>query len=230
MALANPLIFYKHITPYWLRDHARLGFNVSEAEITETYFKIPKDSRKNESLFQIELLGGGVLQDDDDITVKLKVAVQYPGPQPRPRPPQRDPMIFVLWCPREDESIGVQINDYQEYQTANFGPFRGADGEPSRNVLRNPAFLDGRRTQDWFRFSEMFEFTFRPNSTGDVPWSSAYCAVDSGTFDAFGPHFRTLRLSKGLNLGVYRDEKDEQYIIKSFEISIYKNSKDVNGK
>ena len=79
-ATPSPLIFYKFFTPYWLRDHAKLGFNVGSAEITESFFKVPKDTRKHKSLFQIQLLTSGVLQDDDDITVKLKVGVEYPGP------------------------------------------------------------------------------------------------------------------------------------------------------
>ena len=203
----SPLIFYKFITPYWLRNNAKMGFALETAEVTESAFKIPSDNRKNESLFQIELLESGVLCDDDDITVKLKVGVEYPGPQPKPKPPpRRDPMIFVLWCPREDESMGIQINDYQEYQKEGMGPCRGIEGEASERGLRDLNILEGRKTNDWFRFSEMFEFTFCPNSEGRIPWSSAYCGVDTGTYNTFAPYYKSLQLSKGLNLGIYRDE------------------------
>ena len=225
-APASPLIFFKHITPYWLRDHAKLGFSKGDAEVTETAFKIPSDTRKNESLFQIELLPRGALQDTDDIVVKVKVGVEYPGDQPRSNPPRRDPMIFSLWCPREDESIGIQINDYLQFQT--IGPFRGVEANASERGLRNPQFLGERATKDWYRFPEQFEFTYRPNSSGGIPWASAYCAVDTGTFSAFGPYYNSLRLSSGLNLGIYRDELNEEYIIKSLEIAIYRNSLDVH--
>lgn len=225
------LIFYKLITPYWLRDNAKLGFSIGSAEVTETRFHVPKDVRKYESLFQMQLLGPKVLVDDDDIVIKLKVGVEYPGPQPKPSPPpRRDPMIFVIWCPRNDDSMGIQINDYQQYQTDGIGPCRGAEGEATERGLRDITFLEGRKTQDWYRFSEMFELTFCPNSSGNIPWSSAHCGVDSGTYDAFGPYYKSLRLSEGINLGIYRDEKEEVYIIKSLEISIFRNSKDVHGK
>ena len=221
----SPLIFYKHITPYWLRDYAKLGFDKGSAEVTETAFKIPKDTRNHESLFQIELLGKDKLTNDDDIVVKLKVGVEYPGTQTQ----ARDPMIFSLWCPGEDESMGIQINDPKQYQTDKFGPFRGVEAEASSRGLRDPEFLDGRKTQASYRFSEMYEFTYCPNSSGRIPWSSAYCAVDTGTFSAFAPYYKSLKLSNGLNLGIYRDKLDEEYIIKSLEISIFRNSLDATG-
>ena len=125
--------------------------------------------------------------------------------------------------------MGIQINDYSDYQTADMGPFRGVEGEASERGLSDANIIAGRRTQQWYRFSEMFEFTYCPNSSGNIPWASAYCGVDSGTYSTFAPYYKSLRLSKGLNLGIYRDEREEEYIIKSLEVSIFRNSKDANG-
>ena len=228
MAAAHPLIFYKLMTPYWLRDNARLGFNKGDAEISETAFKIPADNREHESLFQIPLLGPGVLENDDDIVVKVKVGMEYPGPQPPRNPPRRDPMIFSIYCPREEASMGIQVNDYLDFQQ--IGPLRGVEADASERGLRNVKFFGERGTQAFFRFPEQIELTFAPNSYDRIPWASGYSAVDTGTLSAFAPYFQSPPLKRGLTLGIYRDLKDEEYILKFVEVHIYKNSKNADGK
>ena len=231
VGFSSPLIYYKLMTPYWLRDNAKLGFSKGDAEITETAFKIPTDTRQHESLFQIPLLGPKVLKRDDDIVVKVKVGMQYPGNQPAPRtsaPAVRDPMIFTIYCPFEDESMGIQINDYNEFQQ--LGPLRGAEGDASERGLSNVRFFGERGTQQWYRFPEQIELTFAPNSQGRIPWASGYSAVDTGTLGTFAPYFRSLKLDQGLTLGIYRDELDEEYIIKFVEVYIYRNSLSADGK
>ena len=225
---ASPLIFYKLMTPYWLRDNAKLGFDKGDAEITESAFKVPTDSREHESLFQIPLIGPNVLGIDDDIVVKVKVGMQYPGDQPRSRPPVRDPMIFAIYCPREEASMGIQVNDYNEFQTN--GPLRAIEADASSRGLRNVKAFGERATHDWFRFPEQIELTFAPNSHGHIPWASGYSAVDTGTLGAHAPYYHSLQIDKGLTLGVYRDRLNEEYIIKFIEVSIYKNSLTVDGK
>ena len=228
---ASPLIFYKLMTPYWLRDNAKLGFDRGSATITESEFRIPTDSREHESLFQVPLLGPGVLKYDDDIVVKVNVGMQYPGEQPQPQtwnPPVRDPMIFTIYCPREDESMGIQINDYTEFQQ--LGPLRGAQGEASERGLSDVTFFGERPTQAWYRFPERIELTFAPNSQGNIPWSSGYSAVDTGTLGTFAPYYKSLKLDRGLTLGIYRDQRNEEYILKYVEVYIYRNSLTVEGK
>ena len=171
----------------------------------------------------MELLPKDVLANDDDIVVKLKVGCEYPGSQ------RRDPMIFTLWCPGDEAAMSMQINDPADYQSK--GPFHGVEAEASSRGLRSVDIegMKGRPTQTWYRFSEMYEFTYRPNSSGGIPWSSAYCGVDTGIYSAFGPFFNNLKLKRGLNLGIYRDELNEEYILKSLEISIFRNSLDAHG-
>ena len=216
------------MTPYWLRDNAKLGFDKGDAEITETAFKVPNDTREHESLFQIPLLGPNVLKYDDDIVVKVKVGMEYPGPQPRARPPRRDPMIFTIYCPRDEGSMSIQVNDYQEFQQ--IGPLRGIEADASERGLRNVKPFGERATQDWYRFPEQVELTFVPSSHGHIPWASGYSAVDTGTLGTYAPYFHSLKLDRGLNLGIYRDQLNEEYILKFVEVSIYKNSLTVEGK
>jgi hypothetical protein len=234
----NPLIFYKLITPYWLHDNTDKGFSKDGSAVDETKYKIPSDVKENELIFLIDLLDKNKLKDDDDITVKVKVAVQYPGDQPNYNPPARDPMIFGIFSESNGPYMGIQLNDYTEYTT--LGPFRAVDGIASRYSLRNPTFFGERAalaaTSGWYRFSEIVEMTFVPNSykekgrrTTTFPWASASNSLDSGFYQAFGPFSSGLELSKGLSFGIYRDKKNEMYMIKSFEISIYKNSKDKYG-
>ena len=216
------------MTPYWLRDNAKLGFDKGDAEITEAAFKVPTDTREHESLFQIPLIGPKVLGYDDDIVVKVKVGMQYPGDQPRSRPPARDPMIFAIYCPREEASMGIQVNDYIEFQTN--GPLRGIEADASERGLRNVKAFGERRTHEWYRFPEQIELTFAPNSQGRIPWASGYSAVDTGTLGTYAPYYNSLQIDKGLTLGVYRDRLNEEYIIKFIEVFIYKNSLTVDGK
>ena len=227
----SPLIFYKLMTPYWLRDNAKLGFNKSDAEITEAAFKVPTDTREHESLFQIPLLGPGVLKHDDDIVVKVKVGMQYPGGQPQPRtsnPPVRDPMIFTIYCPNDDASMSIQVNDYNQFQT--MGPLRGVEADANERGLRNVKFFGERATHQWYRFPEQIELTFAPNSQGRIPWASGYSAVDTGTLGTYAPYFNSLKLDQGLTLGIYRDRLNEEYIVKFVEVYIYRNSLTVDGK
>lgn len=235
----GPLIFYKLITPYWLHENADSGFSKDGSSVNETQYKIPSDVKEHELIFLMDLLKKDVLKDDDDIVVKIKVAVQYPGEQPNYNPPARDPMIFGIFSEDGGAYMGIQLNDYRDYTT--LGPFRAVDGDASRYSLKNANFFGERAaiaaTSGWYRFSEYIEMTFSPNSyressrrrTSTLPWASASNALDSGHYQAFGPYAHGLNLSKGLSFGIYRDKKNEMYIIKSFEIFIYKNSLDAYG-
>ena len=225
--MSDSLPFYKHITPLWLLDNGSPGFSVQSGAVTETRFEIPTETgQKYQSLFQLQLLKPSVLDDADDIVVKLKIGLEYPESG------GCNPMIFTIWCPGEDAAMNIQINDVSKHSTE--GPFCGIRADASDKGLSSVSSdtMGGSPiTNTLTLFPQIYEFTYFPNSFKQVPWSSAYCAAAYGTYGTFAPYFKSLKVSNGLNLGIYSggDECPKEFIFKSLEIYISRNSLDAFG-
>ena len=198
---------------------------VQNGKVTETSLVIPTiPEQKYKSLFQLQLLTPSVL-DDNDIVVKLKIGLEYPAGSTG-----CNPMIFTIWCPGDDAAMNIQINDVSKYSTD--GPFYGIRADASDRGLSNVSddTMGGSPITNTTLFPQIYECTYFPNSYKQVPWSSAYCAADSGTYRTFA-YFNRLKINNGLNLGIYSGDEvcPQEFIFKSLEIYISINSLDVFG-
>ena len=217
------------MTPNWIRANAEFNCAIAGNDVRLT---VKEDTRDYENIFKLPLLPAGVLDRHEDITVRMHVGVELPEPPPPPPipppkpppPPRPDPLAFMISDGRF--AVGIQLRDPgRDYKIQ--GPYVGIEGTPGfvlQDVDNNIAELTSTTSTN---NPDQIEMVIKPSER----WGSAFCPIDDG-HKLCALYSRTLDLTRGIDLDVYREDKAEIYNINYIEVWIYEDSplKVVPGK
>lgn len=208
--MAHPLIYYKCMTPEFLKTEVR---GVGTAGSDETELHIGKDTQDNEFILDVDLISRGKLKRGDDITVVINVAAEGPPPQ------TYDPLAIMIGD--GDRAMGVQLRDPSEYHT--IGPYQGIAGDVGR-MLTDITYLPSDEKNythgQLQRWPQLFEIKLKPQSY----WGVCSSAANGGISLSF-TYPRELHIDEGIKLYLFRNKRTETYTINMIEVLIYKDNK-----
>ena len=192
------------MTPKWLAKHATIHVSYT---YKPNYLEIHAGTAHYQHVLQVQLVPPGVLTNDDSkcVTVTMMIAMD------------------TVWADSRDHAPNFGISDGERF----FGfvvPDKGAtspcyrtEGDNVNNVLTNNIHSSSGATlsNPSQGFSSEVTIQIKPCEK----WGSCHTEHEEG-FVFIANYQRTLDLTKGLYLDVYRHSSDEIYRIKYIAVDV----------
>jgi len=203
---SKPTFKEYYMTPMWLKTHA--SFIDSSHYIVDD--QITFNPGSSYVILKVPLLAAGDLSDETPLTVEITVSNNVSIPQ------STDADIRY-GLSDGDNFIGFETVDQLNYYGWN--PCYGIEAIPgasltSFNKIGYRFPIGGKMS-----FPDQFVFTLKL----DRPWGSCFIAHDGGLTKS-AEYSKTLKLSQGLTLEVYKHETDEKVGIKYIKVTIRKTN------
>ena len=194
------------MTPSWLEAHA--SYISSYRSRTTEQLTFNAGSVKNAALLKVPMIPANVLQNSTMLTVKIVVSNDVNIGQ------NEDSDI------RYGVSDGISFVGFETVDIANYNsiaPCFGIEGS-SGTILtgRTPINNFSPIKSDTY-YPGQLVFTLKLDALES--WGSCYTLHDGGFVNTDG-YNKSLNLSNGLTLEVYRDDKGERYGIKFIEVTV----------
>lgn len=202
------VIYHQTMTPSYIRQHATF-ISSTQTSPTSTEITFHTSSRTHDRLLKIPLFSEGEFGNSAPLTVKMTVAnnVEFStGRDSDLKYGLSDGHNFVGF-------MLVDTNNYHDH-----APCYGVEGKPGSDLNPQRTIEKSSPTvpsSERF-YPGQFEFTFKLNE------GRAYCyTAHAGGYLKDTSYTRTLDISKGLALEVYKDDDlGEKYGIRLIELSI----------
>ncbi|XP_068702861.1 uncharacterized protein [Montipora foliosa] len=205
------VIYYQTMAPTSIRAHATFISSTQTDPTSSNQITFQPDSStvNNEALLKIPLIPPGEFEKSAPVTIEMTVANDVELATGRD-----SDLMFGL--SDGDNFLGIFLLDTTNYNS--FTPCIEVEGKPGY-VLGSRIFRDFSSpllpTSQRAFYPGRFKLTFKVNE------GIAYCyTAQAAGYLKEAQYLRSLDISKGLTLEVYRDEKDETYGIKLIKVAI----------
>ena len=186
------------MTPKWIHSNAVI---TGPHALYPQYFAIlPTTGVIYQRALQIQLVASNILKSNDSVTVTVTFAVDATYASNN----NHEPTIGV--------SDGKSFIGYKAQDSST--PCRYFEGDKNTDALQNIINISGPRVTSPHYSSEI-KIQIRPAEQ----WGSCHTEHDEG-YTYIVNYQRSLDLSNGLHLEVYREDASEQYRIKYMEVNV----------
>ena len=200
-----PTIYYKLITPGWLRSHNYLTSYVESKDNKRVVFNIERDDFPR--LVDIPVLPPEKMAKDQDIVINIKLSLKAP---------KSDSDLYLGLCSGDTCYGAVIVDNRQDWPNCPFLTWAGKSKTLSGKVT---ADCSGSSKGSRSNYPEEVHIRFYPK----YAWISYYMAQNGGT-SVIGEFQSTPDLSQGLTIELYGDnENNEKYHFQYLEIDIKNN-------
>ena len=204
LSFQGKVIYHQTMTPTWLEAHA--SYIDSSRTSTPQQLTFNAGAANHAALLKVPMISAGVLKVSTPLAVEITVA--------------NDVSIGNTADSdmRYGVSDGTRFIGFEVLDKGNFGKYapwygvEGLSGATLSSIQFNSAVTP--RPSDSF-YPGQFVFTFKL----DERWGSCYIAHDGG-FVRTAVYNNRLMLNKGLNLEVYKSNKEEKVGIRFIKVSI----------
>ena len=190
------------MTPSWLETHA--SYINSARSSTNEQLTFKPGHLSEAALLKVLIIPAGILTDSSLITLKIVLSLD----EDIGRKEDSDPSFGVS----DGESfVGFEMVDESNY--GDFSPCFGVEGTSGNSLTERKYISMHSSSQDIY--TGQFVITLNLNERWGL------CSLgQNGGFENKVEYNKRLRLSNGLTLEVYKDNKDERVGIKFIEVTI----------
>ena len=190
------------MTPSWLETHA--SYINSPRSSTNEQLTFEPGNRRAAALLKVPIIPAGILTDSNLITLKVVLSLD----EDIGKKEDSDPRLGVS----DGESfVGFEMVDEKNY--GQYSPCLGVEGT-SGNSLTEVKYIN-KNSPSLDTYTGQLVITLRLNER----WGLCSLAQEEG-FENKVEYNKRLRLSNGLTLEVYKEDRDERVGIKLIEVTI----------
>ena len=194
------------MNPEWLHKHSTI---TKPFTVHSKYLEIPAGKKGFERLIQAELIAPNTLKTTDDVVVTLTIAMDTALADSN----DHDPTFGIS---DGTSFIGFQVVDKDNYPS--HSPCYNIEGDVTNtNLINRVRDITSPKVNSRYYSSEII-IQIKPNDR----WGSCHTEHDEGHVNIVN-YQRTLDITKGLFLQMYRDSINEKYYLKYIVASINLN-------